>query len=393
MIGNFRRAGRDVWEGFRGSPGRIVLALAALSIGMLALTLLLAVLDGLQLRAEKMVQELGADVVALLPGRDENASLRGDLLKLMAANLPGVEISAVNRSQVASPDGRATWSVVATDDSLAKVRGWPLRDGRFLDAWDVSHARRCAVVTEALARRAGLTVGASVRLQQIPFTVVGIVSGAGESQAEQAWASGAETVFIPRSVALREQDASWRARPFEAIFLRLAAGRPLEEQMRVAERLIETTGRDAKKFSWVSPESLLAGIRRMQQAVAWSAGGIAGLCLVLGGMTLMSLMMANVRERVAEIGLRRALGARPVDVAALFVFEACLTTLLAAAIGCGMAALAARVLVARFDLPLSANFRVLVTPVLASVVLGCIFSVLPARRAARLHPAEALRNE
>lgn len=175
--------------------------------------------------------------------------------------------------------------------------------------------------------------------------------------------------------------------------MRLGAERPLEDQLRTAERLIETTGRDANKFSWVSPESLLAGIRRMQEAVAWSAGGIAGLCLVLGGMTLMSLMLANVRERVAEIGLRRALGARPVDVAALFVLEACLTTLLAAVIGCGMATVAAQVLVARFDLPLATNFRVLATPVLASVVLGCIFSVLPARRAARLHPAEALRNE
>jgi putative ABC transport system permease protein len=387
------RTMRDVWDGFRGSPGRIVLALAALTIGMIALTLLLAVLGGLQKRAEKMVQELGANVVALLPGRDESAALRPEIASLLAANLRGVEVSGANRSNVSSPDGRASWLVIAADEALGRVRDCVLRGGRFLDGFDVSRAQRNAVVTESLARRAGLAIGSELRLQETLFTVVGIVGGSGVTENDQAWTMGEDTIFIPRTIAMRDQDASWRRRNFDAIYLRLDPSRPFDGQLRAAERVIASAGRDPKKFSWVTPESLLAGIRRMQQAVAISAGGIAGLCLVLGGMTLMSLMMANVRERIAEIGLRRAIGARPLDIAALFVFEACLTTFIASAIGVGLAAWVAVWLAPRFDLPLTIDSRVLTIPVLASILLGCIFSALPAFRAARLQPAEALRND
>ena len=393
ILGNSLRTLRDVWDGFRGSPGRIVMALAALTIGMIALTLLLAVLNGLQHRAEKMVQELGANVVALLPSRDEKSALRTEFAPLLAANLKGVEVSGANRASVPSPDGRSTWTVVSADESLGRVRDWKVRSGRLLDGFDVSRAQRNAVVTESLARRAGLAIGGSLRLQEIPFTVVGIVVGSGEAENEAAWTTGADTVFIPRTVALRGQDSPWRRRNFETIFLRLDAARPFDSQLRAAERVLASAGRDPKKFSWVTPESLLAGIRKMQEAVAISAGGIAALCLVLGGMTLMSLMMANVRERVAEIGLRRALGARPRDIAALFILEACLTTLLASVIGCALAALAADWLAPRFDLPLTLDSHVLIIPVLASLALGCIFSVIPACRAARLQPAEALRND
>lgn len=389
-----RRVLSDVWEGFRGSPGRVALALAALTIGMIALTLLLAVLSGLRQRAETLVQELGANVVALLPGRGETAALKPSLAALLAANLEGVAVSGANRSTVAPADGRGTWLVVAGDEALGRVRDWPLRDGRFLDDFDVLRAQRCAVVTDSLARRAGLAVGGALRLQDVVFTVVGIV-GAADDPADPAaaWTMGGETVFIPRSVPLGGQPASWRRRNLDVLYLRLDPARPFAAQVRAADRVIASAGLDPRGFSWVTPQSLLAGIRRMQQAVAVSAGGIAGLCLVLGGMTLMSLMMANVRERVGEIGLRRALGARPRDIAALFVFEACLTTLLAAAVGGGFAALAVDGLTARVDLPLRLSRDVFAIPVLASVVLGCMFSLLPARRAARMHPAEALRND
>lgn len=385
---------RDIWDGFRGSPGRIVLAVIALAIGMLALTLLLAVLNGLQRRADRMVQELGANVVVLMPGNDALSALRPEIVSLLAANLEGVSVSGVNRSTLGSPDGRSAWAVVAADESLGRVRDWSLRGGRLLDGYDVSRARRNAVITEPVAQRANLAPGSSLRLRDIPFTVVGVVAASGtEGGTDAGWATGPDTIFIPRTVALAGQDAPWRRRDADAVYLRLDPSRPFDAQLRAAERVLASTGRDPRRFSWVTPDSLLAGIRNMQKAVAVSAGGIAALCLVLGGMTLMSLMMANVRERVGEIGLRRALGASPRDIAALFVLEACLTTLLAAVLGTGLAGLAAGRLAGLLDLPLAVDNTVLTIPVLASLLLGCMFSALPASRAARMQPAEALRND
>lgn len=146
-------------------------------------------------------------------------------------------------------------------------------------------------------------------------------------------------------------------------------------------------------FTYVTPDTLLAGLRRLQATIRWSVGSIAALCLLLGGTTLMSLMLANVRDRVGEIGLRRALGARARDVAALFVLEACLVTLAAAAAGGLVAALVLWPARARFPAPLVFGPGTFLVPVLASVGLGIIFSYWPARMASRISPAEALRNE
>lgn len=388
-----RRLLADIGEGFRGSPGRIALSLTALSVGMIALTLLLAVMAGLRERAQRMTAELGANVIAILPGGDASSTLRPELASLLAANLTNATVSGTSRASFASPNGRATWEVVSADSSFGRVKDWGLRAGRLLDDHDLERAQRNAVITESLAKRNNLAVGSALRMQETVVTVVGIIAGSGGSSGGEAWTLAPDTIIIPRTVSLRDHDATWRQRELNAIFLRLDATRALGEQLREAERIVATAGRDPKSLSWVTPESLIAGIRRMQQAVGIAAGGIAGLCLVLGGMTLMSLMLANVRERIGEIGLRRALGASPADIAGLFIFEACLTTLLAAGLGGGCAVAAARGLAARFDLPMTITPAVVAIPILASVVLGCIFAALPARRAARLQPAEALRNE
>lgn len=384
---------RDIAEGVRGGPSRIALALAALSVGMVSLTLLLAVMAGLRERAARLTSELGANVVAILPGNDALSTLRVDLVSLLGANLEGVHVSGAGRTTVASPDGRSQWLVVAADENFRFIRDWDVRAGRMLDGGDVARAGRVAVVTESLARRAGLAPGSSLRIQETAFTIAGIVADAGAASDGQAWAMGTETVFIPRTVSLKEHEAPWRNRNLETIFMRLDPARPYDEQLRDAKRLAASAGRDPAKLSWVTPDSLLSGIRRMQQAVGFAAGGIAALCLALGGMTLMSLMLANVRERVPEIGLRRALGATPTDIAALFILEACLTTLLAALIGGGLAVAVAETLAARFDIPVHIETSVVAIPVLASVLMGAIFAAFPARRAACLEPAEALRNE
>jgi putative ABC transport system permease protein len=120
---------------------------------------------------------------------------------------------------------------------------------------------------------------------------------------------------------------------------------------------------------------------------------VALLCLALGGTTLMSLMLANVRDRIPEIGLRRSLGAMPSDIAMLFVAEGCLVTAGASAAGIAAAGAVAALGAGAFPAPVTLGGTAVLIPALASVGLGAIFSWWPARMAARLPPAEALRND
>jgi putative ABC transport system permease protein len=144
---------------------------------------------------------------------------------------------------------------------------------------------------------------------------------------------------------------------------------------------------------WVTPEVLLRKVRRLQDTIALTVGSIAALCLVLGGTTLMSLMVANVRDRVTEIGLRTALGATPRDIAGLFVAEG---ALVAAAAGLVATAGTHLLLLAgngRLPVPVAVDAATVALPALVAVGLGIVFSYWPARTAARIMPAEALRND
>lgn len=394
------RLARDVWEGLRAQPGRLGLSFLAVSIGMVALTAQRAISEGLQERARRLVDELGANVVAILPpeSRRLEATLTARHASLLAANLPGRRVARMWTQRVPADALDRSLPVVATDEGLAELRRWPLRDGRFLDAADVAGGARHAVISAGLAERAHWHTGSGISLQGLSFMVVGVVetggTGTDSEGVARRLAAGAESVFIPHSVSLPwQKQPGGESAPVDTIFVGGREGDDPARVVAICRAVLEAPGLKLADYAYVTPDTLLAGLRRLQATIRWSVGSIAALCLLLGGTTLMSLMLANVRDRVAEIGLRRALGARARDVAALFVLEACLVTTAAAAVGGLVAAVALYSVRHRFPAPLGFTADTFAVPVLASILLGAIFSFWPARLAARISPAEALRNE
>ena len=144
---------------------------------------------------------------------------------------------------------------------------------------------------------------------------------------------------------------------------------------------------------WVTPETLLQGIRRWQRGIAWTAGTGGGLGLLLGAVTLAGMLLTGIRERIPEIGLRMALGARRREIAGLFVAESMVLTLAAALAGLVAAEGALRWLGGRFPLPFHFGAGTRLIPLGLAGVLALLCSLGPAWMAARLPPAEALRND
>ncbi|MBR4189721.1 MAG: ABC transporter permease [Kiritimatiellae bacterium] len=367
----------DAWAGLCAAPARAVLSFAALAAGLAAATLLLAVSAGLERQARTLTATFGADAFALLPAEPDGAVApppwtRGavETLRLWFGDRAWVSGARAVRA-----DGRL---FLAADEHWAAAHGWRILRGRPLDAADV---RAAAPVL--------LTHGAA-SVPENPGAPV-VVGGVGLRWIGATDAPADTPPCIPWSAESLDDAPEPPGRTVDRIWFRARPGHSPEALRRILEPRLAVAGIAGGR--WVTPESLLGGIRRWQRTIAWSAGGGALLGLLLGATSLAGLLLSGVRERIPEIGLRRAIGASAADVAALFVAEAFILTTGATAVGIAAAGLLLRLAGDALPLPWSFTPGLAALPVLLSLLLAAAASALPAAAAARLPPAEALRNE
>ncbi len=397
MKAGTRWALHDVWDGLRGQPARLGLSCLAIGVGIAALTILLAVLNGLEARSRAIVQELGVNVFAILPPRDGHRQtgpvLTQERVAALRANLPTCRFAAVFQDSVFIPALNRQVQVIATEPDLAAVRGWELRSGRFIDPADAP--ARVAVISAVLADSRQWRPGQVFVLDETPYDIIGIVDAGGAvadtDMPDAGRMGGQEAVFLPL-----DTPAYWfthaGALPLHAVFVRTPDGEDLDRYVYRTRQLLASFDGEALTYGFLTPDQLLQRIRRLRNTLRFTVGSIAFLCLMLGGTTLMSLMVANVRDRLPEIGLRRALGASKQEVASLFVVEAALVSCVAATVASAGTNAVLWLARGRFPAPLAIGWPTLLVPLLVAVGLGMLFSYWPARIAAGISPAEALRN-
>jgi putative ABC transport system permease protein len=300
---------------------------------------------------------------------------------------PGVDAGV----RIKAGSGSMPGSVLGTTPALVRLRNLRLQGGRFFDEEEDGASRRVAVLGARVAKTlypAGDAVGQALRLRGQPFEVIGVLEPKG-IEADGSDQDG--NVYIPISTALRRVlNTRWLTSVFVSVADR---GR-----MREAEAALRGLLRERHGLAEGAPDDFAvqeqARLLAMQQAaiegLTLLTAGLAGVSMLVGGGGILALMFLSVKERTAEIGLRMAVGARPVDVLVQFLGEAALLALGGWVAGAVAALLGGALLALGTDWTMALPVRALAASLLMALVTGLGAGVVPARRAALLPPVRAL---
>ncbi len=341
-------------------------------------------------RAGALSEETEYDARALQsPGLTiADARAIADVCPTIASLAPLRELS----EQIVRDERRSEAMVVATTPSYIGTEELVLREGRFLADTDLREANRVIVLGHDLAVSLFPyedAVGSRVRIELEWYSVVGALEPRERSRrgSRLAGRNVNRVAFIPLSVI---PEPTGRV---DEIAIRIDEAEAVRDSARLIESVVSRRHRGARDFELVVPQELIAGYERARFQFNVVVGAVAAISLVVGGIGIMNIMLANVTERIREVGVRRSLGASRDDIVQQFLMEALLLTGSGGLAGIVVGAVAAYAVSSYADWPTALSFRAVLAAMLLAVVTGLGFGIYPALRAAQQNPVEALRHE
>ena len=395
---------RVALQSIRANLFRACLTMLGIIIGVAAVITMLAAGSGAQQRIEEQLDRLGANLLNITADRpfflrgvaraqltlevEDVAALREktQYLDIVVPTLEG-------RNQVKYGNKNINVRVLGTTHEYPSIFNYRVAAGRMFTEEEDGSRQRVAVLGSGIPGQLELDptelLGQGISIRGIPFTVIGILEEVGSGRG-----SPDQRILLPlRTAELRVLGS----RDLEDISVRVSSGVPMEHAMVDIERVLRSEHKilpgQPNDFAIYDRRQFLETREEAQQTFTILLASIAGVSLLVGGIGIMNIMLVSVTERTREIGVRMALGATRLNILMQFLIESTLLCLLGGllgiAAGVGMAELLSRT--AGWVMRISPESVVL--SFTFSIGVGLIFGILPARRAAKLDPIEALRYE
>ncbi len=375
--------------------GRTILTMLGVIIGVFAVITLVSMGIGVQNYVTDQFESIGSNVLFITPGNagfaEDPANLFGKL-KFEEKHIKLIESYAGDYIDIVSPSVRFSGtvkyktrsyysSILAPNYKAQQAFDLSLQEGRFFNEAEQNNKIRIAIlgpnVVEELFPNIN-PIGQKVKIEDFTYEVIGYTKKKSQDFDNN--------VYMPYTVAMSD----FGINNFQGMVVKIKN----RDDMELAKKEITLALlRDLNKddFQIISAEDILSSIQNILSILTTAVGAIAGISLIVGGIGIMNIMLVSVTERTREIGLRKAVGASPKDIALQFVFEAIMISVGGGAVGLllgWLASLAARSFV-RTEVPLWAVLLAFGF----SVVVGVVFGTYPAIKASKKDPIEALRYE
>lgn len=381
------------WKSISSNKMRSFLTMLGIIIGVLALVVLVSLVSGATSSVNDQISSMGANLIQVSVMDDKDKPVKLLDLEDLAEEEEIRETAPVAQinSTASTTYAEETAVVYGTTGAYSDIMQQELYSGRFLKNTDVDNHTNVAVInaglaTEVLGRMD--VVGETIKLDGVSYMVVGVL------QADDSDTSTTQTyeAYIPYTSLVRLTDSvSMEITSFYVSAVSEESLDPAEEV--VTEMLMERFDQDEDAFTVINQSTIMEAMESVNSILSLLLGGIAGISLLVGGIGIMNIMLVSVTERTREIGIRKAIGAGRGVIMLQFLIEALMISLMGCAIGILLSWITLQVIsvIGKDSMTFALSPGVVWIAVAFSILIGVVFGIYPANKAAKKKPIDALR--
>ncbi len=388
----------------RRSAMRSVLTALGIIIGVAAVIAMVSIGNGAKSQVEASIASLGQNIITVFPGSMTSGGMRGgwgsassltvedaEAITREVAGIAALSPEMSDRSQVLANGLNWNTTIRGEDISYLDIRLWAIDEGEMFSEADVHSATKVCVIGRTTATQLFQDtdpIGQSLRIRNIPFKVLGVLTSKGFNFFGQ---DQDDVVIIPYTSHIKRIA---RRPNLNSIIIQAQSPEVMNRvQQDITDLLQQRRNGKDPDFTVRNQQELAEAATATTKTMTILLGAIASVSLIVGGIGIMNIMLVSVTERTREIGIRLAVGAHGRDVLTQFLVEAIILSVMGGALGVALGVSASQVVSKLNNWPVLISTSAIVGAVGFSALIGIFFGFYPARKAAQLDPIEALRYE
>lgn len=387
---------------------RTILSLSGIIIGICAVIIMVSIGKGTEAKIVAQITKMGSDILIVNAGQVKIIAGRARQTKSVTTLVPGDARSIIEKSSsinyavpaqnkklpVKYGSLNTTTNIMGTTADILMVRNYALSLGRFFDPDEDKGRRRVAVLGQTVADNIfedESPVGKTIRIGKVPFEVIGVLAPKG---LDMNGTDQDDQIIIPLHTALRRM---FNLTYINAIYVQAknshVMGRAESEIRGILRKKHHIRKGRPDDFTIQNQASVLEAQRESSRIFTLLISTIAAASLLVGGIGILAVMLISIRERIKEIGIRRAVGAKKSDILLQFLAESLLLSISGGIIGIILGIITAVIIATIAGWPFRLPLNVVVISFVSTIIMGIVFGVYPAEKAAHLDLVKALQFE
>lgn len=370
---------------------RSILTMLGIIIGVLSVTLLVSVANSMTESVNSQMTDLGSNLISVMvTSKDPNKQLSyTDAKKFKDIdNIEKISADVSGNVDLKYSDKDKITSIVGTDNNFIDLENKKLSEGRFILPIDIKYNNKVVILGNQIAKDIfGFenSLHKYVKLNGVKYKVVGILD-----KDNSALNSTNDKIYAPITSVQRLIKNIYVSN----LYLKVNDTDSIDNTMSIIEKKLDKIfDEEENSYMLINQQQILDTISSMQGTMKTTVGVIAGISLLVGGIGIMNIMLVSVTERTREIGIRKALGAKRRDILMQFLIESIVISLIGGIIGAILGIIGSQAFNSVLGVTSGISWDIVIFGLVFSMFIGVIFGLMPANKASKLLPIDALRTE